>query len=396
MKAADTWVIPTAELVVGSTLNFDLTDGQSIVLHKAGSPITPRLLAGLLKKNIHSVTVKGQPGAAARSLLMSFFDKDTVDATEQMIVQSEVKLQEFTEKILCGEAGDTQELHATVEQFLTQAIDNSSATFAVLAGRTFRTHPEFAAKMTSRSTLMALMGVTLGVNMDCSPEECICVGVSGLLHDLSLLTHPEWFDEDRDANQGTLALADFRNHAIESADMLRSAEGMNQAVLETIEQVHEQFDGSGFARGLEGSEILHTAKILNAADAYIQLTQPLFHSNRIVPSDALACLCHHAAADRFDVQIIRAFAAAMSLYPIGSNIELDDGTLAVVVNNNPTNPLEPVVRMLHGENEVIDLSDSERYVSRPSVCEESTASRLSKSQMDTFLWRGDIAKGWVD
>lgn len=393
LNSTEAWVIPTSELVVGSTLNFDLTDSQAVVLHKAGDPISQRLLDRLLQKNIHSVSVKGQlPNPAdSNTLLLSYFDKRTIEATNRIIAKSEKALLDFSHRIQNGESGDTEELLINVEQFLAQATDNASAMFAVLATRASQASPELAADIASRSTRMALMGVTVAVTMDFKPEDCLHIGMAGLLHDSSLLMHPEWFNQENGIKTSSKALADFRNHPIESADLLsEAATGVSESVFATIEQVHEQLDGSGYPNGLLGNGILNTARVLNVVDAYLELIQPLQAPNHTTPSDALAYICHHAATQQFDLQIVRGLIVALSLYPIGSIVELNDGALAVVVSSNPSNPMEPIVKLLFGKNDIEDLLDSDRSIAKPYVSNDPTLYRIPKSKMDSILWRCDM------
>ena len=158
----------------------------------------------------------------------------------------------------------------------------------VLGRRTTTVSPEIAAKLTSRSTLMALMGVAASVVMAKTEADCIDVGMAGLLHDSSLLLHPEWFGDVGGLNGNTKFPSQFRNHSIESAEILTGVDGIREQVLTIISQVHEQCDGSGYPNGLVASEIHHSAKILNTADAYLNLVQPCFHNNRFPPADALA------------------------------------------------------------------------------------------------------------
>ena len=51
-------------------------------------------------------------------------------------------------------------------------------------------------------------------------------------------------------------------------------------------------------------------------------------------------------ARRFDPAVIMAFTKIMGIYPIGSIVRLNDGSVARVVNVHGDVPLRPVVKML--------------------------------------------------
>jgi HD-GYP domain-containing protein (c-di-GMP phosphodiesterase class II) len=388
----EAWVLQTAELVVGSTLSFDLNDSEGLVLHKAGTPISARLIERLQKKNVHSVTVKGRAAQAIDqdAILLSHFDSAIVAEMTQIVSESETALQKFAEGLRQGQSGNVVELERNVNRFVEQAILDSSAAFAVLGRRTKSVSPEIAAKVASRSTLIALTGVTTSVVMARTDADCIEIGMAGLLHDSSLLLHPEWFDETGGLNGNTKLLAEFQRHPIESAEAIEGTDGISDQVLAIISQVHEQCDGSGYPNGLMASEIHQSAKILNTADAYLNLVQPFFNNHRYPPADALAYLCHNAIAGRFDSQVIRGFIMGMSIYPIGSIVELDDESIAMVVRSNIGKPMEPFVQLLNEKAKPIDLSKSNRTIVCPNLKEDPSVRRITKSMMDEILWHSDL------
>ena len=78
------------------------------------------------------------------------------------------------------------------------------------------------------------------------------------------------------------------------------------------------------------------------------------------------------------------------MYPIGSAVELDDQSIAVVIKGNAVNPLEPTVRILGGSNDVVDLSDSERFIMGTSRKHNDLFGRIEKFMMDDVLWRDDL------
>ncbi|MCY2983274.1 MAG: HD domain-containing protein [Planctomycetota bacterium] len=386
----ETWVIETADLVIGSTLSFDLNDAKGAVLHKSGAPISRRLLDLLEKKGIRSVTVKGHQPVSDdfQSVLLSHYDSAKMDRLDQVFAECEASLRRFLQCLQQKRMGDTADLVLQVDQFMAQAKKDSSAAFAMLSSRIQASPPEIIDRITSRSTTLALMGVTTGVLMGLSREDCGLVGITGLLHDCSLLLHPEWF-----RNGAIIAnpkvIEKFRNHPIESMELLKEIDGFDAEVLTAIAQVHEQFDGSGFPHGLS-SGVPIAARVLNAADAYLNLVLPLFPTKRIVPADALAVLCHNAAKRRFDPKVVRSLIRGMSIYPIGSIVELDDQSEAIVVSSNSTNAMEPTVRHLNAENGAMDLSKSPRIIVGPSTRGDASVVRVARSSLNESLWRYDL------
>ncbi len=58
--AQTTYEILTSDLAIGTTLSFDLRDPDGNIVHKAGLPVTERLLVRLKAMGVTSVTVRGE------------------------------------------------------------------------------------------------------------------------------------------------------------------------------------------------------------------------------------------------------------------------------------------------------------------------------------------------
>jgi hypothetical protein len=70
---------------------------------------------------------------------------------------------------------------------------------------------------------------------------------------------------------------------------------------------------------------------------------------------------------RFDSNIVKVFLKGMGIYPLGSVVILNDGSIGTVVRTHASVPLRPVVqilvdsggtRMENGNGEVIDLLEN--------------------------------------
>jgi HD-GYP domain-containing protein (c-di-GMP phosphodiesterase class II) len=383
--------INTSDLQIGTTLSFDLLDNAGVVLHKAGLPISERLLERLASKGIHSLRIIGRIPSAPKNpkeLLLSSYDSRVVDNIKNAATRAENALCNMAGAILNGVAIDTQEIKSSVSNIVEQAAIDASATLAIMAARATPRHAQLQNRLTNRSANMAMLAVTTSMVMGCSPVETQEVGLAGMLHDSSLIANSDRLE--RAERNSPRVLLELRNHALDSAETLRSSNGINERVCLALSQVHEQFDGSGYPRGTAGSQILTSAKILNLADAYLSLVQPIFKDKQYLPSDAIAHLVHHAALRRFEPQVVKAFIAGLSMYPIGSQVSLDDSSEAIIVRSDPKNPLKPMVKLTGGSNTEIDLSKSDRSIKGPSTQIDPSVLRISKTMMDQQLWRDDV------
>jgi HD-GYP domain-containing protein (c-di-GMP phosphodiesterase class II) len=388
------WVIQTEDLQIGTSLSFDLTDATGQVLHKAGSPITERLKERLRKKNIHSVTVRGKAPSEtedAEGVLLDSYPEDTLESIQQSMQnaqQSIIKLIRALEENRVENKLD--ELNASIQQFVTSASNDIAATLATLAIRSRVTSPEILERIASRSTKVALMAVATSVIRRDDASESAEIGLAGMLHDCSLMMHPEWFDQKPNFRD-ELFLEEYRRHPIESAELLQGTGDLSKGVMTMITQVHEQADGSGYPRGMKLEQVHSGVPVLNLADAYFTLTEPYFGSG-IVAGDALAYLCYHTAQGKFCKKTLQFMIQGLSIYPVGSVVRLDDESLAVVIEGHQGEPLRPTVRVITGNKPRIDLRNSKRSIVSPHLATgNANIERIKKSQMQEILWRSDRA-----
>lgn len=391
MSEEQSWVIQTEDLQIGTTLSFDLMDASGLILHKADMPINARLKERLQTKGIHSVTVRGTSqldGTQLDALLIDSFSPGCVKAIQESIESTQIAVRKLVAVLQNNEEGNIDELRENVSQFVGQAGNDVAAALAVIALKSRGSSCDTVEIVAKRSAKLSLLGVITSILNSDEPNVSMEIGLAGLLHDCSLLLHPEWFSQD--ANQRADAfLNEYPRHPIESAELLHTAIGISKEVVTMVTQVHEQADGTGYPGGMKLANTLQGAAILNLADAYLTLVEP-FRGKGHVPSDALAYLTYQTANGKFCKATLRCLIQGMSIYPIGSIVLLEDDSKAIIIQGNPEEPFQPIVRLLQPGNLRIDLRDSNRSISQPYVGSNAVhMKRILKSQMQEIKWRTD-------
>ncbi len=391
MSEEQSWVIQTEDLQIGTTLSFDLMDASGLVLHKAGMPINARLKERLKTKSIHSVTVRGASqldGTQRDALLIDSFSPGLVKAIQESIESTQIAVRKLVAVLQKSQEGNLNELRENVSQFVGQASNDVAAALAVIALNSRASSSDTVEIVAKRSAKLSLLGVITSILNSDEPNVSMEIGLAGLLHDCSLLLHPEWFSLDTN-QRGDAFLHEYSRHPIESAELLYTATGISKDVITMVTQVHEQADGTGYPRGMKLANTLHGATTLNLADAYLTMVEPIRGEGH-VPSDALAYLTFQTANGKFCKATLRHLIQGMSIYPIGSIVLLEDDSKAIVIQGNPEEPLKPIVRLLQPGNQRIDLRDSNRSISKPYVGSDAVhMKRILKSQMHEIKWRTD-------
>ena len=381
------------DLHLGQQLNYDLVDHENQLLCEAGKTVDQHLIDLVDGRPIFSrLDAVGNAVGAE-----SFRDSDVRNELNQLFPR------EYVQHLQDVMAGALQALSATIESvsnksnFKPSTIVNSVSQIVlestrdlqgVLTALTLKqptSDSGLRSKLLEHATQLSTLGISIACMAGLSQRNIYEIGVAGLLHDLSLMIRANRFDPTQVKTNHELR-NEFRKHPLVTVELLKGMPGLSSESLILMKQVHEQCDGSGYPDGLLESNILPGAKILNLADAYLSLIHPL-RGQPMVFSDALAYLCYHASRGKFDRIIVKQFVQFMSMYPIGSVVELDDKTAAVVIGNNPLDPLSPKVSLRGKE---IDLEKPKRTIQRVSTNGLQKARRVSKQRLNEVFWRMDV------
>jgi HD-GYP domain-containing protein (c-di-GMP phosphodiesterase class II) len=96
-------------------------------------------------------------------------------------------------------------------------------------------------------------------------------------------------------------------------------------------QMHERCDGTGYPRQRKAEEIHLLARIASVADAFVALVAPRPHRSGLLSYYAIAKLLKDASAGKFDANVVRHLLQVVSLFPLGSYVELNDNRVGRVL-----------------------------------------------------------------
>ncbi|MFB3072100.1 MAG: HD-GYP domain-containing protein, partial [bacterium] len=134
-------------------------------------------------------------------------------------------------------------------------------------------------------------------------------------------------------------------HPTIRADFVKKLGENYDIIANVINQVHERENGEGYPQGLSGDSIHMDAKIIGICDVYVALCQARIHRGALTPYEAIETILGDMK-DQFAPHVARALLDALSMYPVGSLIQLDSGEIGQVIAANPQTPTRPVVELL--------------------------------------------------
>ncbi len=189
-----------------------------------------------------------------------------------------------------------------------------------------------------------ILAVLIGQNLKMPNYQLINLATAALLHDIGMTKIPRAILEKK----GELTDREKQvvyTHPIYSYRIITREIGYPEEIGRTVLYHHERWDGRGYPKQLKAKEIPLTARILSVVDAYEAMVRERPYRDSMIGYTAMRQILNDNSR-RFDAEILKVFIKSMGIYPVGSIVILNDGSVAKVIRNNLQVPLRPVVRVL--------------------------------------------------
>jgi len=144
--------------------------------------------------------------------------------------------------------------------------------------------------------------------------------------------------------------------------LIRVMDAVPDNVLAMVSHHHERYDGSGYPNQQRGSEIPLYARIAGIVDTFDAITQDRRYAPAISAHTALRYL-NGQRRIKFDGGLMQQFIRAMGIYPTGTWVELLDGSIGVVCEQDPQWPLSPNIVVV-SKNNGMPMSPHTAHASR--------------------------------
>jgi len=394
-----------SELVPGSQCRSGILDDAGTLLLNEGVVLTTELRDSLLKRGIEYVEINpddlvagNQEGGRAgkrRAPAHSEYDPlawQLVDRRGQPY--NDERAERFTrvfadaaavvgrighqlESASFSELRKLLELPTLVVDTVLEDADQSAAAAMATPERV---------ELPRRCVQMCLLAVAIGIELGLREADVTTLGSAAILHDLGLYLLPARFRQPTsilDPNESW----EFRKHPKLAARVFTGVPDVSDAIRAIVAQVHERIDGSGYPFGLDERRIHPLARVVGAADAYLTLVNPGPGRPGIVPHDALHFLFFDAQRGTFDVPVIEALIRSLTLFPIGSRVELDDGSVAVVTRREGDEIDRPTVRVAEaGGESLVALHHTDRRIAGPALEARESQMRLPSELIKNLRW----------
>ncbi len=352
-------VIKVSEIKPGQSFTKPVYLDKDIVFVNANVPISENDIERLKKFGITEVTTLGEISSTKTqaSPELSFFTKSPEKLDEmsplrtlyEQITKSKTLFSTLyresleTVQYVYRQVADDKtveiNLFREVSEKLTDHVrSHPNAAFNIL---TVPSGGYFLYNQVLQSTLYSLV---IGTCLEYSKPKLVDLGISSLFSDIGMTKIPSYISEKTSALTED-EMKTIRKHTVLGYQILTKLIKIKNNLALTALQHHENFDGSGYPQKLGGTNIEEFARIHAIADNFTAQVNSRPYRGRILPYDAIKSMIS-VNMNKFDLKIVRIFLNKISMYPIGSSVELSDGRTAIVIDSNSAKPLRPSLKLM--------------------------------------------------
>lgn len=174
-------------------------------------------------------------------------------------------------------------------------------------------------------TLSGLLGASMGL-----PENVVSELVAAaIVHDAGQTQLPKEILTAKVRNK--VEEARFKDHVRLGVELMQASAAFSKFAIDSVQDHHENYDGSGYPLGKKGTAIHIGGRILHIVSTFDRLTSPSSAERGLSPKAALQRMW---AKEKhlFDSNILNAFIKLLGVYPPGTVVKLSNDEIAVVIS----------------------------------------------------------------
>lgn len=315
-------------LKIGDILGKTIYSSNGRVLLGKGVRLTPLFISKLRDLGISIVYIEDDrfPDVVAEDLISEEHRREAM----QLIEQS-------SQAIRLGKDVDGFQLKNMINKIVEEIMFKKDILVNVMDIRSRDNHT-FA-----HSVNVCVLSTVLGKAMMLDKEKLETLAIGALLHDVGMV-HLDSNLITKTEDLTPQEIEQMKTHTTLGFEDLRKRKEFSLVVAHIAFQHHEHINGTGYPRQLKEAEIHPLAQIVAITDLYDKLTSDHSGLNRMMPHEACEVLMGLVGV-AFPLEPVRLFLKNIAAYPTGITVRLNTGEIGVVVDQNPSIPTRPVVRV---------------------------------------------------
>ncbi len=321
--------VSVSNLLPGMVVARSIHDANGILLLAKGFSLTQKFIDGLVQQGIVSIYIEN-------NLLEQEQVEDFLREETRVVAVKSVKTY-FSHYGLTDKV-NVEKVKTAANQIVDEIILNPDAMIQLTD---IRTHNDYTF---AHSVNVCALSVLLAASMSYNQERLRELALGALLHDVGkleisndILNKPSQLDPDE--------WRIMQHHPKAGFQILKKRGQVSTPAMIISYAHHERYDGSGYPRGVAGDEIHEYARLVAIADVFDALTADRPYRSGLMLHEAYDLLMASSGA-HFDPRLLAKFLQSIAVYPVGSVVELSDGSIAIVKKVHAGVSWRPTVQML--------------------------------------------------
>ncbi len=219
-----------------------------------------------------------------------------------------------------------------------------------------------------------ITSLLLGTSMGLEREALRNLGLGAILHDIGMLFIPAHIMNKEKLLEEEYGL--IKKHPVLGYEFLVKHTQLSNEILSPVLQHQERWDGSGYPDGLKADEISLYGQIIGLADMFDSMTSNRIYRKAYPVSEAYEYIMGDAG-QQFNPQLIQAFVTNINPYPPNTLVELNDGSVGVVIRSNSPFHTRPLLKIVKGslKGKEIDLLIQRNLVIVATISSTTTSEK---------------------
>lgn len=322
-------------LKAGDILGRTIYSNQGRVLLGRGIVLTPPYIVRLRELGITIVYID---------------DEETRDIIIEDIISEEhrreaiISIEQSSDAVRIGKDFSGFEVKKAVSNIVEDILFQKEILLSLMDMRSFDN------QMFSHAVSVCVLATVLGKALGLDKENLEALAVGALLHDIGTVKLPKELISKR-APFTPQESAQYQAHTQHGFDILRGKRELSLLSAHIAFQHHEWQNGSGYPRQLTGDHIHTLAQIVGIADFYDNLVNEGPGHTRTLPHEACEIVMG-SAGKLFTHDLVVMFLKHVAAYPTGCTVKLNTGDIGIVVDQNKSLPMRPIVRVFAGDSDL--------------------------------------------
>lgn len=190
----------------------------------------------------------------------------------------------------------------------------------------------------------AILSMIIGKKLAFSDRQLMTLGMGALLSDVGKAYVP-WEILNKTEKLTRDELDVIRNHVHHSMEIAEHFFDLDASVLEIIKYHHERLNGTGYPHGCRAEALSLPVRMVSVCDMYTAMVTDRGYNNRKTIFTTLEILTKMAPFE-IDMDVLQLLNQVVDKYPIGTVVQLSNGSIGIIKKINVKAPSRPVIDLI--------------------------------------------------